>query len=271
MTTNSELSRLVTLVDKFEKLDASLLKSLEKGEKGRMDDVCDILGQTLATKKEIKRFLSERQPLSVNSSLGLKLKKIRDNYDYTIDIVLNAITKKTGKPFSQESEEGINDEDDLISLGMADYVVEGFFTRKNEVGTLIVSETLPEHFVHHFQNLRDCYALGLFQATVIYCRAVIEAGCFEALRRRGKVRLDSNVEDIREFRLKPLMYSIKPFVYRDNWDKADKVIKKADSILHTKRKKIIITQADAYNSIKDTFALIEEIFSASSYKIQTRR
>jgi hypothetical protein len=268
MTNNSELSRLVTLISEFEKLDVLLLKSIEKGN---MAEVADILGQTLSKKKEIKRFLSKRQPLSVNSSLGLKLKKIRDNYGYEIDGVLYALTKISGKSFSQESEEDSDSDEDFFTVGADEHVVEGYYTRKNEVGTLIVNESLPEHFVHHFQNLRDCYALALFQATIIYCRAVIETGCFEALRRKGKVRLDPKVEDFREFNLKSLMNSIKHFVYGENWDKADKVIKKANGILHSKIEKTNVTQTDAYNAIKDTFAIVEELFSAGIYKNKQRR
>jgi len=264
MSDSDELARLVALVAEFEKLDASIPQGLEKGN-------LDVLDQTLTKKKEIKRILSGRRPLNVDFKLGFKLKKIRDNYGYVIDLVLEAIAKHTGTPLSQESEDGIDYIDALFSEGTADYVDEGFFTRKNEVGTLIVSGSLPDHFVHHFQNLRECYALGLFQATVIYCRAVIETGCFEALRRKGKVKLNSKAEDIREFSLKALMNSIKPFIYRDNWENANKVIKKADGILHSKRQKMTITQIEAYNAIKDTFAIIEEIFSPGGRHFQQKR
>lgn len=268
MNANGELVRLVGLVAEFEKLDASIFDTLKSGEK---DLVWDVILQTMTAKKEIKRFFSECGPLNVDNTLGLKLKKIRDNYGYTIDLVFEAFALKTGKTLSQELEEDIDYVDALFSEGTASYVDEGFFTRKNEVGTLIVSQSLPENFVYHFQNLRECYALGLFQATVIYCRAVIETGCFEALRRRGQVRLDSKVEDFREYSLKKLMQSIKHYVYPNNWDKADKVIKKADSILHSKRQKVIVTQPEAYDSIKDTLAIVEEIFSSGSHKNQRRR
>jgi hypothetical protein len=68
---------------------------------------------------------------------------------------------------SQEFEEGKDYVDALFSEGTADYVDGEFFSRKNQVGTLIVNESLPDHFVHHFQNLRECFALGLFETTVI--------------------------------------------------------------------------------------------------------
>lgn len=252
----SQLASLCELIANFEQLDASISDSLKDGN-------FEIIDQTLVAKKEVKRLLSESKPLTVDRSLGLKIKKIRDNYGYTIDRVIDRLSEITGTNFSQESEEDIDFVDALFSEGTADYVDEGFFTRRNQVATLIVSESLPSHFVHHFLNLRECYALGLFEATVIYCRAVIETGCFEALRRRGKVNVRFKVEDIREFSLKMLLRSIKPFVYSGNWDNADKVIKKADSILHSKREKVVVTQEEAHDAFKDTFAIIEELFSGT--------
>ena len=124
--------------------------------------------QTLEAKKAVKRFLSKKEPLNVEPRLGLKLKKIRDNYGYAIDRVVDAFGEVTGTRISQESEEGKDYIDALFSEGTADYVDEQFFTRRNQIGTLIVGESLPDHFVHHFRNLRECFALGLFETTVIY-------------------------------------------------------------------------------------------------------
>jgi len=263
MASNKELSHLLDLVAEFERLDASLFDELKTGNTEVMDEV---LNNTLSAKKEVKRYLSELGPLAVDPVLGQKLKKIRDNHGYSIDRGLRVFSEIAGTAFSQESEEEIDYVEALFSEGTADYVDTGFFTRKNQVGTLIVSESLPEHFVHHFHNLRECFSLGLFQATVIYCRAVIETGCFEALRRKGKVRVASKLEDIREYSLKALMGSIKPFVDQGNWGNADKVIKKADDVLHSKRKKVAVTEGEAYDAIKDTFAIIEELFSGGHGK-----
>ena len=259
----AKLTRLDALVKEFERLDASI-------SAGVKSDNLEIIVQTLDAKKKVKRLLSECKPLKVHDSLKQKLKKIRDNYGYTIDRVADAVLEITGTSFSQESEDGIDYIEALFNKGTADYVDEGFFTRRNEVATLIVSESLPSHFVNHFQNLRGCYALGLFQTTVIYCRAVIETGCFEALHRRENLKYNSAVPDTREYSLKVLMRSIKQYVYQENWDKADKVIKKADEFLHSKRNEVIITKDQTYDFIKDTFAIIEELFSGDHRK-STRR
>lgn len=263
MISHEKLGKLVTLVKEFEDLDTSIPEAMSNNN-------WPILDQTLAKKKEIKRLLSECDPLSVERGLGNKLKKIRDNYGYTIDRVVEVLEKMTGEAFSQESEAGIDMVDALFSEGTADYVDEGFFTRRNEVSTLILAESIPTHFLQHFRNLRECYALGLFQTAIIYCRALIETGCFEALRRKGRVRLDPKLEDIREYSLKLLMGSAKALVCRDNWDRADEVIKKADRILHSKREATTTSQNDAYDAIKDTFAIIEELFSGGLQRGPTR-
>ena len=213
MAKKSQLSELVALVADFERIDSSIPAAISAGD-------LDVIEKAMEAKRKVKRYLADCKPLNLGQDLGIKLKKIRDNYGYIIDRVVEAVESATGTQVSQESEEDMDYVDALFSQGTADYV-DDFFRRKNQVGTLIVNESLPDHFVQHFANLREYYSLGLFQAVVVYCRAVIETGCFEAFRRRRRVKLDSKVDDIREFSLKVLMRSVKPFVYEPNWDKVN--------------------------------------------------
>ena len=80
-----------------------------------------------------------------------------------------------------------------------------------------------------------CGTLRYLIKEQLYCRAVIETGCFEALHRRGQV--NSNLDDFREFSLKSLMHSIKSFIYKKNWDSANKVIKKRRTVCFIPREK----------------------------------
>jgi len=255
MAQNLDLPRLLDLFDKFERLDKSIFDEIQKGN-------LEVIDRTLEAKKEIKRFLRSCKPIGVNKTLARKIKQIRDNYGYNIDRVISNLSDITGQTISQESEEGIDYVSTLFTEGTADYVDDNFFTRKNQVGTIIVSETLPNNFIHHFDNIRECYALGLFEATIMYCRALIETGCFEAFKRRGNVHLDSKVKHIEEFKLSALMASIKKMkmVSEENWEKADQVRTKANMLLHTKSQIVKVTEQEAFKAIQDTFAIIEEIF-----------
>jgi hypothetical protein len=254
----SRLSELAALVADFEQIDGSIVAAVRAGH-------LDVIENAMEAKKKVKRYMADCGPLNVAPNLAIKLKKIRDNYGYTIDRVIEAVERTTGTQMSQESEEGIDYIEALFSRGTADYVDDSFYRRKNQIGTLVVSQSLPDHFGHHFDNLRECYALGLFNASVIYCRAVIETGCFESLRRRGRLNRDHKVDDIREFSLKALMRDVKPFV-KVNFDKADAVIKKADEVLHSKRKRIMISEQEAFDAIQDTIAMVEELFSGGQAK-----
>ena len=84
------------------------------------------------------------------------------------------------------------------------------------------------------------------------------------------MNLDPKIGDIREFSLKVLMRSVKSFVYEANWDKADVVIKKADEVLHSKRRKIVISEREAFDAIQATFAMVEELFSGGQAKTRRR-
>jgi hypothetical protein len=253
----SDINRLSDLLAEFERLDGLLIPTLKAGDWG-------IIAKTVEAKKEVKRHLADCKPLNVSRDLRIKLKKIRDNYGYAIDRFVEALRRTNGTPMSQEAEGDIDYVDALFSEGTAGYVDENFFRRKNQIGTLVASQSLPEHLVQHFTNLRECYALGLFHAAFIYCRAVIETGCFEALRRRRVA------DDISEFCLSKLMRRVKPFVYEPNWDKAYETIKKANRVLHSKRMKIVISEEEAFAAIQDTFAIIEELFSGGQAKIPAR-
>lgn len=89
---------------------------------------------------------------------------------------------------------------------------------------------------------------------------MIEFAAFEALKRRGIIKKDLKVVDIREYSLANLMHDIKPFVYRPIYDNAGKVIRIANNILHSKSDKIVVSEEEAFNSTKSVFAIVEDIF-----------
>ena len=135
MTKDVQLSEIVALVADFEKIDSSIPAAINAGN-------LEVIEKAMEAKKRVKRYLVDCKPLNLGRDLGIKLKKIRDNYGYFIDLVVEAIESTTGTKFSHESEEDMDYVDALFSQGSADYVDDNFFKRKNQVGTLIFSESL---------------------------------------------------------------------------------------------------------------------------------
>jgi hypothetical protein len=142
---------------------------------------------------------------------------------------------------------GVDWMDALFTEGTADYVDDCFFRRRDEVGTVILDQSLPEYLQHHLGNLQETYALGLFEATVVFSRTLIEVGAFECLRRKGKILTHGNVVDIGEYKPNTLIHQVKPFLKKTaSFQKIKGVITIANRVLHTKGESVKVTEEGAY-------------------------
>jgi hypothetical protein len=250
---NVDFEHLNKLIEKFANLDNEILSVWKsKGpEKG-----LELLEKTRLCKLEIKRFMSRHENIPAREHLALKIKKIRDNYGYNIDKIYDIFSQKA--ELSQEDEEGIDYVDALFSEGTADYVDAHFFRRKNEVGSVVLSRNLPEVFIGHLKRLKECYSLGLFEATVIYCRAIIETAAHMYLKKQPKSKSYGTWE--KNLRAALREKALKNKVYEYNWKEADKIRELTNDILHGKDDRITISEKEAFECIKSTFAFAEDLF-----------
>jgi hypothetical protein len=164
------------------------------------------------------------------------------------------------KRHSQEKVEDIDWVERLGSEGTADYVDDNYWRRKFLVGALIVEKSLPYIVLYHLQKLKECYCLGLYEATIIYCRALIEASTYQALKNREKEVIPIR----RELKLVELLNRIKK--YKKNTtiiNGAYEVKNDADAELHETEKVNKINEDIAYDDIQKTFSYIEYIFNNS--------
>jgi hypothetical protein len=249
------------LLKRFEELDTNIWKAM----RADADTFGAAIDKAWEAKLHVKRWLGA-QPATLRFPPDLipKLKKVRSNCGYAVDAIREVVQSRLGKQFSPEAEGPRDAHDyafwDNLSDEQAAYIGVDFLRRRNEAATIIAGQSFPEIFLDHLARLRECYPLGLFEPAVVYCRALIESGCFEALKRRGEVSTHRTTADVREYRLKDLMRDAKPLVRRPKWDAADKVIELADRLLHSKREKSAVSEAEALGAIKTTYALIEELF-----------
>lgn len=257
------------MIQNFEKLDAELLEKFKQAikEKYKWDEFCNFFEQVRHAKREIKRFLSEKPLIKVAPGLAQTLRKIRNNYGYNIDTLCNFFSNELGITISQESEEDMDFDDLLDKLwgqGIVSYVDQGYFGRKNEVATIIVSQSLPSTILKRLDKIKECYALGLFEATVIFCRAVIEAGFFEYLKKRKLIQPNKKVIYMDEYRLKELRERIKQLKVLDDslYKDEEETRHLANDVLHSKKsEKIEVSEQKALFAVKTTFAIIEKLFA----------
>jgi len=253
------LKKLIERVAMFEYLDRDIADFIKINNALPPEEK---LEEVRKIKNAIKRLMADSPALNIsNRMLSNKIKMIRDNHGYNIDRIYDWIEKSTGLKFSQEAEEEIDWIDALFTHGTADYIDTEYFIRKNKAGAIVVNQSLPEHLLHHLRNLQEAYSLGLFEATVILSRSVIEVGVFTSLKRKGEIKTDENIVDIDEYRLKELMQRIKKHIKNKRiYDEARIVINSANSVLHSKKETKAVKEDEALHAIKISFKLLEELF-----------
>jgi hypothetical protein len=219
-------------------------------------------------RKTIKRLFKENPVLEVyKPEIRKVIKEIRDNND---------IFKKL--PFLDE--EGINDYYDGIGYVVdinSDYDLENFILRRMEAGAIIVGKKLPTSVIKLFDKIKECYMFGLYEATIIFCRALIE----ETLKKHYQIRnpkvpkytidnmhLDKLLENIVFPKaLKDMLYDVKNdakvFLHRAIFEE---VAVQTINITHTKgsfsvkKKNNKSIQQKALSAIRATTSVIEEVF-----------
>ena len=208
--------------------------------------------KTLDAKNRVLDSLSDHSTVRAPGALGARLKKIRQGSDYFVDIFKHVLP--TTPPDLSEL---------FFEEGLAEY---GwcYTSRKREVASVVATQSLPDTAEVHLAKIKECYSLGLFEATVIFCRAVIEASLFEALKRRGMVTMHRNVDDHAEYNFAFVRNTAKPLFKGDGFSRCcgrEGVVRLANRILHAKRGPVRITQAMALECIRATYALLEEAFA----------
>jgi hypothetical protein len=252
------ISQLRRMVCQFEQLDKNLayLCGHFEGDVNRFAvELSNTLMKVLDAKTEIKRYLADMLDVKIGDRrLADKLRKIRDNKGYFVD--------KLCQGMSQEFDPDFDWMDALWTNGTADYVNQNFFKRRDEVGAIIVQQGLNDRFRSHLENIRDAYALGQYEAAIVFCRALIEVGVFEILTRKGVIRAVPGVTDIDAYRPRELMQKVKPYVRPQSLHQETiEVVKRANSLLHSKNPMSITSEKDALESIKTTFRFLEALYS----------
>jgi len=235
----------------FEELDRSLPERIHVRD-------FDYLEKVRAAKNRLKDLLAGHTSLQLTGRLQTALRRVRTNEGYNIDRIYDLL----GPELAQE----VDDRDFIDALfteGTAVYVDQSFFRRRRQVGAVVISQNLPPYVRRRLDAVSECYALGLSHATIVFCRALVEAAVYEALKRRGRIGSKGKVMDQAEYKPADLRQRIRPVIPSKLWERTcgpDGVTKLADRILHAKGD-VDLGEKQAYEAIKASFALVEDLFA----------
>lgn len=243
----SKLWELRRLVQEFEKLDENLIDLLRQMD---FDKIKDGWNKIIELKEHIQQIIAIDLKEGLDPSFSTKLVKIRDNYGYNIDKLFpDEIWRGFQKEKAREKvwEQYLEREEDV------DYF---YLQRKNEIGTIICSTMLSENIERNLKNIKECYAKGMYDAAIVYCRALIEYATFK-LRKR-KRRIPQNASDFSSYKLTPALKDIEGLINPKILNHIKDVNDLAGKILHSKDANISY-KLTPFEAIRWTFVFVEEV------------
>lgn len=247
----SKLWELRRLFQEFEKLDANLIIAFKEWNN---DDFNDILIKVIGLKTRIQEIISHELKEPIDAHFAGKLKKIRDNFGYNIDRLFpDEAWRDTQKEIAQQKmwEQYLEKEEEI------DY---SYLQRKNEIGTIICSTTLKQNIINNLDKIKACYANGLFDAAIIYCRVLIEYVTFELRKRKGFI--PKNASDFGSYKLTASLNQIERFINPKIFNRIKDVTDLAGNILHSKEEVNITSNTlTPFDAIRWTFVFVEEVYN----------
>jgi hypothetical protein len=247
----SKLWELGRLVQEFEKLDAKLIIAFEEWG---IDDFNDIFTKVIGLKTRVQEIISIELKEPIDASFAQKLKQIRDNFGYNIDRLIPDEHWRDGQKeiaAAEMWEQYLEREEDV------DYF---YLQRKKEIGTIICSTALKQNIIRNLENIKECYANGLFDAAIIYCRALIEYVTFVLRKRKGLI--PKNAPDYCERNLDAAINQIERFINSKTFRYIKHIKNLANNILHSKDDIYVNScELTPFEAIKWTFIFVEEVYN----------
>lgn len=251
------VSRLRELVVKFKRSESNLRetiirsKGLESEEvEGAWKEISDIVS-------EIKRTLGNEPVLHIPEiTLKRTLTGIRDNNLKSLFFNLCDILKIDPGKYIPGYDEIYDDlHEEILDQVLPNELIEN----KMEIGTIILSQSIPPFFQYHLNKIRDCYCFNFQEAASIWARSLLEVGIKEALRKKGKLRSDSKVIDLEGRDLFGLINLCRGSFDPNVIKKMENVRREVNKLLHSedisKKEKVNYLRV-----IKDTFQILENLF-----------
>lgn len=232
-------------------VDSLLSEAEKKGKKGIITDERillikksrenseDAFNKWKRTRIEIKKLFegSEnlREPNDAENKKLLKL--IRDDMDPYIDHV------------SSDSDICDYDENWLNTLHIS-IDLENFHLRHIEAGKVISDKKLPQNILKSFGAIKECYMHGLWEATIIFCRALLE----RTLEKKRKIVAFPFLDKEKGYLQNLIDGSDLPKKLKQ--EAHEKIRIPANKILHGK---VFLDQTDALSSIRVAISILENL------------
>jgi hypothetical protein len=159
--------------------------------------------------------------------------------------------------FDEIKDEQVEDyNEDWLNEFADQYDLPNYPLRRLTAGAIISGREIPSKITSLFDEMRDCYMFGLYNSTIIFCRAILE----ECLKQHYE-NANPNVptEEIENMQLFELLKKVN--LPKELKKEAHEIRKKAKNILHRAQiQKSSEIQENALSAIRSVTLVVENLF-----------
>lgn len=241
--------------------DALNLKNLDKLAikwvlEWNIEELMKTLKEFMRLKKKIKKEMIECPIARIHNDIAQEiLRKISQSEEFQTEKIIKGIEDQTGVSFKFDElnfDEAEDDElRDLFYSWFSHYeYLQGLY----EIGSLVVSYSVPDTLKSYVSEARYCYAFQQYNAVYGLCRTILEITIRHRCERMGIIRKNEKIEDFDSYRPSELINKSTRGVLRDE---VKNIYGDTSALLHGRK---TVKKDDAKHMFKKTLSVVQKLY-----------
>jgi len=219
------------------------------------DNIGKSLKEYIDTKVKIKTALIDFPVAKIHDHLAKNvLSKIGQGESFQADNIIKMLESQSEEKVSLEALDDSEIEQLGSDLFYSWYSHYEYIEALYDIGSLIVSITIPEALKTYVSEARSCFAFQQYNAVYGLCRTILESAIRHTCERKGYLKRGGNIVDIESYKPAEL---INKAARGDLRDRVKDIYSKTSTLLHGRK---TIKSEDAKKMFRDTLKAVQDLY-----------
>jgi hypothetical protein len=219
------------------------------------DNIGKSLKEYITIEVKIKTALIDFPVAKIHDHLAKNvLSKIGQGESFQADNIIKMLESRSQEKVSLEALDDSEIEQLGSDLFYSWYSHYEYIEALYDIGSLIVSMTIPESLRAYVSEARSCYAFQQYNAVYGLCRTILESAIRHTCERKGFIKKSGNVVDIESYKPAELINKV---AKGDLRDRLKDIYSKTSTLLHGRK---TINSEDAKQMFMDTLKAVQDLY-----------
>lgn len=241
--------------------DALNLKNLDKLSvkwvlEYDIEELMKTLQEFMDLKKKIKKEMIECPIAKIHNNIAQEvLSRISQSEEFQTEKIIKGIENQTGVLFEFDKLDFDEaDDDELRDLFYSWFSHYEYLQGLYEIGSLVVSYSVPDTLKSYVSEARSCYAFQQYNAVYGLCRTILEIAIRHRCERMGIIRRNEKIVDFDSYRPSELINKSTRGALRDQ---VKNIYSDTSALLHGRK---TVKKNDAKKMFKDTLNIVQALY-----------